>query len=61
MKKIGYGKDYKYAHDFENNFIDLDFLPEKIRGSLFYDPQNNSRENELRARLRSLWTDRYKY
>ncbi|MCK9421690.1 MAG: replication-associated recombination protein A [Bacteroidales bacterium] len=61
MKKIGYGKDYKYAHDFENNFVDLEFLPEKIKGNTFYDPQNNPRENELRARLKALWKGKYKY
>ena len=61
MKNIGYGKDYKYAHDFENNFVDLEFLPEKISGIKFYDPQDNARENELRARLRALWKKKYGY
>jgi putative ATPase len=61
MKNIGYGKDYKYAHDFENNFVDLEFLPEKISGIKFYDPQENARENELRARLKALWKKKYGY
>jgi len=61
MKKIGYGQDYKYAHDFDNNFIDMEFLPEKIKGLKFFDPQNNPRENELRARLKSLWGKKYNY
>lgn len=61
MKKIGYGKDYKYAHDFDNNFVDLEFLPEKIKGNTFYDPQNSPRENELRARLKALWKGKYRY
>jgi putative ATPase len=61
MKEIGYGKDYKYAHDFENNFADLEFLPEKLSGRRFYDPQDNPREKELRARLKELWKSRYKY
>jgi putative ATPase len=61
MKNIGYGKDYKYAHDFENNFVDLEFLPENISGSKFYDPQDNARENELRARLKFLWKKKYGY
>ena len=61
MKKIGYGKDYKYAHDYENNFVDLEFLPEKISGMKFYDPQDNSRENELRTRLKALWKKKYGY
>ena len=61
MKKIGYGKDYKYAHDFENNFADQEFLPDQLRGSAFYQPQNNPRENEIRARLKALWKGKYKY
>ncbi|MCX6267147.1 MAG: replication-associated recombination protein A [Bacteroidetes bacterium] len=61
MKKIGYGKDYKYAHDFDNNFIEQEFLPEKIKGTKFFDPQNNQREIELRARLKSLWGKKYNY
>ena len=61
MKNIGYGKDYKYAHDYENNFVDLEFLPEKISGSKFYDPQDNALENELRARLKFLWKKKYGY
>ena len=61
MKNIGYGKDYKYAHDYENNFVDLEFLPEKLSGKKFYDPQDNARENELRARLKALWKKKYGY
>ncbi|MGA2822409.1 MAG: replication-associated recombination protein A [Bacteroidales bacterium] len=61
MKNIGYGKDYKYAHDYENNFVDLEFLPEKLSGKKFYDPQDNARENELRARLKVLWKKKYGY
>jgi putative ATPase len=61
MKKIGYGQDYKYAHDFDNNFIDMEFLPEKFKGLKFFDPQNNPRENELRSRLKSLWGKKYNY
>jgi len=61
MKKIGYGKDYKYAHDYDLNFIDQEFLPEKISGTTFYDPQENPREKELRARLKALWGKRYRY
>jgi putative ATPase len=61
MKNIGYGKDYKYAHDYENNFVDLEFLPEKLSGTKFYDPQDNARENELRARLREMWKKKYGY
>ncbi len=61
MKKIGYGKDYKYAHEFEGNFVDQEFLPEKISGTMFYNPGNNARENEIRQRMRQLWKNRYKF
>jgi putative ATPase len=61
MKNISYGKDYKYAHDFENNFAEQEFLPEKISGTSFYEPQNNARENEIRNFLKVRWNKRYKY
>ena len=61
MKEIGYGKGYQYAHDFENNFADLEFLPEKIRGQKFYDPGENPKEKEIRARLKFLWKNKYNY
>jgi len=61
MKNIGYGKDYKYAHSYEGNFTDLDFLPEAIRGTKIYEPGNNARENESKEKLKKLWGDRYKY
>ncbi|MBC8490767.1 MAG: replication-associated recombination protein A [Bacteroidetes bacterium] len=61
MKEIGYGKGYKYAHDFKDNFANLEFLPDKIKGTRFYNPGNNSRENELRARLRKFWKNKYGY
>lgn len=61
MKDIGYGKDYKYAHSFENNFADQEFLPEKIKGKKFYEPQNNAKENEIRNRLKQLWKNKYNY
>jgi len=61
MKNIGYGKDYKYAHSFENNFVDLDFLPDAIKGTKIYEPGNNAREHESKERLKKLWGDRYKY
>ena len=61
MKNIGYGKDYKYAHDYDRNFIEQEFLPDKVKNSKFYDPQDNARENEFRALLRSLWKNKYGY
>lgn len=61
MKNIGYGKDYKYAHSYEGNFTDLDFLPEAIKGAKIYEPGNNARENETKEKLKKLWGERYKY
>jgi putative ATPase len=61
MKNIGYGKNYKYAHSYDDNFADMDFLPIEIKGKKLYDPGNNSREQENREKLRKLWGDRYKY
>lgn len=61
MKDIGYGKDYKYAHSYQNNFIVQEFLPDKLAGNKFYEPQNNARELEIRKRLKSLWGKKYGY
>ena len=61
MKDEGYGKGYRYAHDYPGNFVDLEFLPETISGKVFYDPGNNARENEMRKRLHQQWKDRYGY
>jgi putative ATPase len=61
MKEIGYGKDYKYAHSYKENFIDLEFLPEQLKGTKFYDPMDNPRENEFREKLRRFWKEKYGY
>src|SRR5580658_3110262 len=61
MKNIGYGKDYKYAHSYEGNFVDIDFLPDAIKGTKIYDPGNNARELETKEKLKKLWGERYKY
>jgi len=61
MKDIGYGKGYKYAHEYEQNFIDQEFLPDRIKGTKFYEPGNNARENELRKFLKQRWNKKYDY
>ena len=61
MKDLGYGDEYKYAHSYENNFADLEFLPEQIIGTTFFDPGANARENEMRERLKRLWQEKYGY
>ncbi len=61
MKNLDYGKDYKYSHQGEGNFLEQEYLPDKIKGSKFYDPGNNARENELRKFLKDRWKDKYGY
>lgn len=59
MKELGYGKDYKYAHSFDKNFVEQDFLPKKIKNKRLYTPQNNPLEIKILERLKSLWGKRY--
>ena len=61
MKELDYGKDYQYAHAFDKNFIDLEYLPEKISGTKIYNPGNNARENEIRETLKKFWKEKYGY
>jgi putative ATPase len=59
MKEIGYGKDYKYAHAFEGNFVEQDFLPKKIKKERLYHPQNNQLEIKILERLKRWWGERF--
>ena len=61
MKELGYGDDYKYAHSYENNFANQEFLPDEITGTPIYIPGNNSRENSTREFLKNRWKDKYGY
>ena len=61
MKDIGYGKDYKYAHNYENNFVEGEFLPDELKGTAFYEPGNNPRENAQREFLKKRWKTKYRY
>jgi putative ATPase len=61
MKDLGYGDNYKYAHSYENNFVQAEFLPEDIKNSVFYVPGNNKREEQLRQFLKQKWAGKYKY
>ncbi len=61
MKELGYAKDYKYAHAYEGNFVEQEFLPEEIAGTKFYEPGDNAKEAPLRERMKRLWGDKYKY
>jgi putative ATPase len=61
MKDLNYGKDYQYAHSFEGNFVNMEFLPDAIKATKFYDPGANPREEELRNYLKKLWGKKYEY
>ncbi len=61
MKNLDYGKGYQYAHSYDNNFSQQEYLPEEIAGTKFYDPGNNPREHELRNYLKKLWKEKYGY
>lgn len=60
MKELGYAKDYKYAHSFEGNFVDQEFLPDRYKNLKLYEPGNNPKENEIRKKLGLLWS-KYNY
>ncbi|MFL9845821.1 replication-associated recombination protein A [Flavobacterium rhizosphaerae] len=61
MKELGYGDDYKYSHDYANNFAEQEFLPDAISNTKFYDPGQNSRENSTREFLKNRWKGKYGY
>ncbi|GAB2827006.1 replication-associated recombination protein A [Ferruginibacter profundus] len=61
MKKEGYGKGYEYAHNYDNNFSPQEYLPDEIKGTAFYNPGANAREDELRKFLKTLWKNKYGY
>ena len=61
MKEEGYGKGYKYSHDFPGNFVNQEFMPAEIKGTKLYDPGKNPREEEMRKRLQAMWKEKYGY
>jgi putative ATPase len=61
MKELDYGKEYQYAHNFKDNFVPMEFLPDAIKNTKFFDPGNNTREEELRNYLKRLWKEKYGY
>jgi putative ATPase len=61
MKEMGYKKGYEYSHNYENNFSQQEYLPDKIKGTSFYEPGKNLREEEMRKFLKMLWKEKYKY
>jgi putative ATPase len=61
MKDMNYGQGYQYAHEYDNNFVSMEFLPDAIRETKFFDPGKNPREEELRNHLKKLWGKKYDY
>ncbi len=59
MKDLNYGKEYQYAHSYEGNFVDLEFLPNEISGTKFYDPGDNTTEKKIREQLSKKWKGKY--
>ena len=61
MKELGYGEEYKYSHDFSNNFAEQEFLPTEISETTFFEPGENAREKEIRQFLKNRWKNKYGY
>jgi len=61
MKELEYGKEYKYAHQFEDNFIHQEYLPDALKDTKFYEPGSNAREEEMRKFLKARWKEKYNY
>jgi putative ATPase len=61
MKDIGYGKEYKYPHDFENHFVAENYLPKELKNAQYYFPTENGQEKSLKERLKLLWKSKKKY
>ena len=60
MQQLGYGKDYKYAHIYEGHFINQQYLPDEIKDTPLWKPQNNAQENKLKERMQVYWGNRFK-
>ncbi|WP_439881823.1 replication-associated recombination protein A [Pontibacter sp. MBLB2868] len=61
MKEIGYGNNYKYAHDYEGNFVQQEFMPQELSSNALYQPGNNARERDLLKQLQAQWGKKYRY
>ncbi len=61
MKELGYGENYQYAHDYEKNFVEHEFLPDELKDTSFYEPGDNAKENRIREFLRTRWKGKYDY
>lgn len=61
MEQLGYGKDYKYAHDFTGHFVNQQYLPDSLKDTMFWHPQDNAAEERHKERMMQLWGDSKKY
>jgi putative ATPase len=61
MKELGYGDEYKYSHDYQNNFAEQEYLPDELKNQTLYNPGTNARENSTREFLKNRWRDKYDY
>lgn len=61
MKNLNYGKDYKYAHDYKDNFIEENYFPEDLKGTQYYYPSENGQEAKLKLQLQKLWKKLKRY
>jgi len=61
MKNLNYGSDYRYAHDYTGNFVDMEFMPDELSGKTLYQPQDNPPERKIAQRLQEQWKNRYNY
>ncbi len=61
MKELGYGEEYQYSHDYKDNFVAQEFLPDEIKNTTLYEPSDNQRENSFRTFLKNRWKDKYGY
>ena len=55
MKELGYSEGYKYAHSYEGNFTDQEFLPQDLSGTVFYEPGDNTKERDIRSKIEKMW------
>lgn len=61
MKEMGYGLDYRYAHDYQGNFVEQEYLPKPLTGKAFYKPGKNPNEEKTRVNLQKQWPHKYGY
>jgi putative ATPase len=59
MKELNYGTTYKYAHDYQNNFVEMEFMPSEIQSTSLFEPGNNLKEQQIKKRIQEQWKGKY--